>query len=296
MIPADYIAEWRQHVAWVPSAQVEQDLVPSRVLVEIFGDAILAESLALRGGTALFKLHLTPAPRYSEDIDLVQVRAEPIGATLDRLRTRLDPWLGAPRRKLNEGRVTLLYRFASEDTEPLPLRLRVEINSREHFSFLGLTSRRFDVRSRWFSGAASISTYALDELLGTKLRALYQRKKARDLFDIWWAASHASVDFDRVVSCFRRYLESDGLRISRAELEANLTGKLEDGVFTADLQPLLAHGVEWDLHRAARLVFDEIAPRLPGRDLEGRLTTRSNHASTPSTASNSGTLLPPASP
>jgi predicted nucleotidyltransferase component of viral defense system len=125
------------------------------------------------------------------------------------------------------------------------------------------------VRSRWFSGTASISTYALDELLGTKLRALYQRKKARDLFDLWWAASHAAVDFDRVVSCFRQYVESDGLRISRAELEANLAGKLEDRVFNADLQPLLAPDVAWDLHRAARLVLDEIAPRLPGEAWKG---------------------------
>ena len=265
MIPADYIAEWRQHVAWVPSSQVEQDLVLSRVLVETFGDAILARSLAFRGGTALFKLHLTPAPRYSEDIDLVQTRAEPIGATLDRLRSRLDPWLGEPRRSFGEGRVTLVYRFASEDSEPLPLRLKVEINSREHFSVLGIESRPFEVRSRWFAGAESISTYTLDELLGTKLRALYQRRKGRDLFDLWWAATHASVDFDRVVACFREYLKADGLRVSRAELEANLAGKLHDRVFNADLGPLLAPGVEWDLGRAARFVLDEIAPRLSGK-------------------------------
>ena len=34
-------------------------------------------SLAFRGGTALYKLYLTPAARYSEDIDLVQVEAGP---------------------------------------------------------------------------------------------------------------------------------------------------------------------------------------------------------------------------
>ncbi len=209
MIPADYIAEWRQHVAWVPSAQVEQDLVLSRVLVEIFGDPALAESLAFRGGTALYKLHLTPAPRYSEDVDLVQTRAEPIGATIDRLRSRLDSWLGEPRRTRNEGRVRLVYRFASEDTEPLPLRLKVEINSREHFSVLGLESRPFEVRSRWFTGSASISTYTLDELLGTKLRAL-PASEGRDLFDLWWAATHA-----RSTSIggrlFSEYLRADGL-------------------------------------------------------------------------------------
>jgi predicted nucleotidyltransferase component of viral defense system len=269
VIPADYIAEWRQHVSWVPSSQVEQDLVLSRVLVEIFGDADLADSLAFRGGTALFKLHLTPAPRYSEDIDLVQIRSEPIGATLDRLRSRLDPWLGEPKRSFNEGRVTLVYRFASEDTEPLPLRLKVEINSREHFSVFGIESRPFEVRSRWFAGAASISTYTLDELLGTKLRALYQRRKGRDLFDLWWAATHSAIDFDQVVACFREYLKADGLRVSRAELEANLAGKLQDRVFTADLQPLLAPSVEWDLNRAARLVLNEITPRLAGEAWKG---------------------------
>ncbi len=73
--------------------------------------------------------------------------------------------------------MTLLYRFASEDAPPLPLRLKIEINSREHFNVLELVHKRFGVRSRWFSGTARIPTYALDELLGTKLRALYQRKK-----------------------------------------------------------------------------------------------------------------------
>ncbi|MEE8368008.1 MAG: nucleotidyl transferase AbiEii/AbiGii toxin family protein, partial [Thermoanaerobaculia bacterium] len=136
MIPADFIAEWRGQVPWVQSSQVEQDLVISRALVEIFRDDQLARAVAFRGGTALFKLYLNPPPRYSEDIDLVQTVAEPIGPTLDRLRVRLDSWLGEPRRSFKEGRVTLLYRFESEDAQPLPLRLKIEINTREHFSVL----------------------------------------------------------------------------------------------------------------------------------------------------------------
>lgn len=189
MIPVDFITEWRAQAPWPQAAQVEQDLVLSRALVEIFQDENIAEAVAFRGGTALFKLHLTPAPRYSEDIDLVQTIAQPIGETLDTMRSRLDPWLGQPKRSFKQGRVTLVYRFDSEDAQPLPLRLKVEINSREHFNVLGLERKQFEVRSRWFSGAASIVTYALDELLGTKLRALYQRKKGRDLFDLWIEAS-----------------------------------------------------------------------------------------------------------
>ena len=269
MIPADFIAEWREQVPWIQDSQVEQDLVISRALAEIFADDHLARSLAFRGGTALFKLYLAPPPRYSEDIDLVQTVAEPIGPTIDRLRHRLDSWLGEPRRSFKEGRVTLLYRFASEDAPPLPLRLKIEINSREHFHVLDLAQKRFGIRSRWFSGTAQIPTYALDELLGTKLRALYQRKKGRDLFDLWWASRQVEVDFDRVVHCLVEYLAAEGHSVSRAEFEANLAGKLQDPVFLADLQPLLAPGITWDLDSAVEWAFEEITPRLRGNPWKG---------------------------
>jgi len=269
LIPADFITEWRGQAPWVETSQVEQDLVISRALVEIFGGDQLAGALAFRGGTALYKLHLTPAPRYSEDIDLVQKTAEPIGPTIDRLRERLDSWLGDPKRSFKEGRVTLVYRFRSEDPVPLPLRLKVEINSREHFSVLGFETRELAIHSRWFSGSARVSTYALDELLGTKLRALYQRKKGRDLFDLWWASQQAGIDLDRVVRCFGEYLGAEGLRVSRAEMEANLAGKLKDRRFVADLRPLLAPGIEWDLEEAAAWVCQEVTPRLGGEPWKG---------------------------
>lgn len=68
MIPQAWITEWRSQAPWVDDAQVEQDLIISRALVEIFSDPSMRESLAFRGGTALYKLYLTPAAGYSEDI------------------------------------------------------------------------------------------------------------------------------------------------------------------------------------------------------------------------------------
>ncbi len=68
-----------------------------------------------------------------------------------------------------------------------------------------------------------------------------------------------------MVACFRDYQRADGLRVFRAEVEANLAGRPQDRVFTTDLGPLLAAGVEWDLDRAARFVRDEIAPRLSAK-------------------------------
>jgi hypothetical protein len=52
MIPQAYITEWSQQVPWQTNEQVEQDLVISRALVEIYSDEWLAESLAFRGGRA----------------------------------------------------------------------------------------------------------------------------------------------------------------------------------------------------------------------------------------------------
>ena len=129
-------------------SQVEQDLVISRAVVEIFSHPVLADALALRGGTALSKLHLRPAARYSEDIDLVQTRAEPAGPMMNALRELLAPWLGAPKWKQTESRITFLYRYTAEGFPPVPMKLKVEMNTREHFAMYGLQKALFKLDSR----------------------------------------------------------------------------------------------------------------------------------------------------
>lgn len=269
MIPRDYITEWRGLAPWVQDFQVEQDLVISKALVDIFSHPVLRGSLAFRGRTALYKLHLKPAARYSEDIDLVQIRAEPAGAVMDALHDVLDPWLGRPSTKQTEGRVTFFYRFESEDTPPVPLRLKVEINSREQFAVYGFTSIPFAVSSRWFEGECEIPSYELDELLGTKLRALYQRKKGRDLFDLATALERADADPARIIESFSEYMAHSGHRVTRAQFEQTLHGKLNDRQFTADIGPYLADGAAWDLEAAAARVSGSLIERLLGDPWKG---------------------------
>lgn len=269
MIPRDYITEWRVQAPWVQDFQVEQDLIISKALVDIFSHARLRKALAFRGGTALFKLHLTPAARYSEDIDLVQTKAEPAGDMMAALREALDPWLGEPRYSQSEGRITFVYRANSEDTPPITLRLKVEINSREHFSVYGFTPVPFAVSSRWFEGDCEIASYELDELLGTKLRALYQRRKGRDLFDLAVALETGAVNPSRIVEAFSTYMNRGGHRVTRAQFERNLAAKLQDRQFAADIGPLLAPGYSWDLEAAAQRVSTALVERLPGRPWKG---------------------------
>lgn len=264
MIPRAYIDEWRAMAPWSQAAWVEQDLIISRALVEMFRGPALAERLAFRGGTALYKFHIHPAARYSEDIDLVQVRPEPIGETFDLIRGVLDSWLGLPKRDLKEGRANLVYRFDSEDAPPIKLRLKIEINSREHFSALGLIQIPFRVESRWFKGEAPVTTFAVNEMLGTKLRALYQRKKGRDLFDLWLALEQGVANPEALLGCFNHYMKEGGHTVTRAQFEQNLYEKANDPSFRGDITPLLRPGVAWDFDAAIKVVLEQLVEKLPG--------------------------------
>jgi len=270
LIPRASITAWRGVAPWALDEHVEQDLVLSRALVDLYSNPVFREGAAFRGGTALHKLHLRPPLRYSEDLDFVQIRAGAIGPLMDAVHASLDPWLGRPRWKHGEGRTTFFYRFESTAGPAAPRKLKVEINTREHFSLYPLEPVRFSVENRWFGGSAEIVSYALEELLGTKLRALYQRKKGRDLFDLWAASVHLAPGPDGIVGTCLRYLEHGGLRVSRAEFEANVVAKVEDAAFFEDIDPLLAPGTEWDPSAAGCYALEVLAPLFPGEPWKGR--------------------------
>ena len=134
---------------------------------------------------------------------------------------------------------------------------------------LGLRRVPSAVESRWFSGSADINTYALEELLGTKLRALYQRKKGRDLFDLWTALQVSDLDVAQVVACFERYMQEGGHAASRAQVEANLDAKSRSRAFRGDIAPLLRPGVDWHFDRAMEAVLNRVVAQLPGEPWKG---------------------------
>ena len=140
---------------------------------------------------------------------------------------RLWTWLGDPRWKQTAGRVTFVYRFQSEGPPAIPMRLKVEINSREHFAIYGFKRVPFSVSSRWFEGSCEVSTYALEELLGTKLRALYQRRKGRDLFDLATALDKEFVDPKRIVTTFSEYMKRGGHSVTRATVREKSRSEIE---------------------------------------------------------------------
>lgn len=239
MIDVTSIRSWNESFPWKDKAMVEQDLIISRALVAIFSDEFLSSQLAFRGGTALHKLYLNPQPRYSEDIDLVQINAGPIKPIMYRLGEVLS---FLPNRVTKQKRYnnTMLFRMESEIPPVVPIRLKIEINCFEHFNELGFVKIPFKVENSWFSGECKITTYKLNELLGTKLRALYQRRKGRDLFDLYVALAHPDINIEEILRCYHRYISfSVSQPPTRKQFILNMEEKLQDPEFLGDTALLL---------------------------------------------------------
>lgn len=264
MIPLRFITAWQQYVPWKSSFQVEQDLLISRALIEIYQMPLIQDNFAFRGGTALNKLFINPPARYSEDIDLVQLTAGPIGEAINSIQDSLNIWLGEPKVKRWHGRVTLIYYFESEAEPKLPGKLKIEINTQEHFSCLKPIHKTFTVDSKWFTGSSEILTYELDELAATKLRALYQRKKGRDLFDMDLLLKTDRLNLPNVINFFEQYLKQENNQITRALFEKNLFEKISSTMFLRDMEPLLAAEQQWNAIEAYENVMANCVALLKG--------------------------------
>lgn len=263
MIPRRFIVEWKAYAPWPDDAQVEQDLIIERALVEIFSDDFLNENLAFRGGTALHKIFLKPQVRYSEDIDLVQIKPGPIKPILVALRKRLG-FLGTTRtveQKANNN--TIKYKFDTETAPVITMKLKIEINCKEHTNVMGLQKVPFEVNNGWFKGKCEINTYHIEELLGTKMRALYQRRKGRDLFDLEYALANTKVDTNQLVKCYKAYMASSvAVPPTQKMYIANMEEKTQDVEFMKDIYTILRPGVEYDNVRAYAIVKSELLEKI----------------------------------
>lgn len=266
MIPFDAITEWAVKRPWPTRDQVEQDLLLSRAICEIAMHPVLQDELVFRGGTALHKLHLASPVRYSEDLDYVRRAAggiEPVTRALTELGSRLG--FGVSTRLSQQPKV--YWRTVAESGSSL--KIKIEIATGERTPALPLLQLPYDVRSRWWTGSANVTTFQVEELVATKIRALYQRRKGRDVFDLWLALERLALDPSRILDAFAPY-RPDNLTASSAI--ANLRQKLAHEGFREDLLPLLREApADYDIERAAGLIIDKLLANLDhwGNDRSG---------------------------
>lgn len=269
MINRPAIVDWEKQVPWPENQQIEQDLLLSRAIVEIFSDERLSKTLLFRGGTALYKLHVKEPIRYSEDLDFVMIDKGPIGPIYDAIREKLDPLMGEPSRDQKESMAIMEYTYEAEFPPQGKEHLKLEINYEEDFTVLDPIERDFQMENPWFSGEVRVPTFQIDELMASKLRALFQRRKGRDLFDIWYALTRELIKPDQVLTCFENYTESLDTPITRARFEKNLTAKADDRLFVGDLEPLISREYDYDVRDAMDLIHDELIQDIPGDPYQG---------------------------
>ena len=238
MIPNAFITAWAARAPWPYPYQVEQDMILSRLMIEIANDELLGRELRLRGGTCLHKLHLARAWRYSEDLDYVRSTHSGIKPYVEALR-RIAVELGFESVSVAQsGQMVHVVLDAEPTIQPGRIRIKIETNIAETAPHRPPVTIHHRVDSPWWRGEAEIATFELDEMLGTKVRALYQRSRGRDLFDLWICLTTTTVDDDTVVAAFHYYMGDRAF--SYPELARNLAAKLADPDFRADMNELVA--------------------------------------------------------
>lgn len=275
MMQQSHLTAWQAYAPWPKQSQIEQDLRLSRGVAAIFTDTVLSEHLAMRGGTVLHKAHLAPAARYSEDIDLVLVKAMSPDVLDQHLRHVLTPVLGQPadsliadawlaiRNVLRPSKILrTVYRFV-----PLGLRreeiIKVEINLNESAALYPLVDVEIDLLDDDGNPVrATARSYDINEMLGTKTRALMQREQGRDLFDLYhaWQLSEVGttpyvVDAGKAMDAFAWYLEKEGTHFSANDAHAALDSRLRKEAFRRDMDTLLRPGLpKYDIDESATIV------------------------------------------
>jgi hypothetical protein len=270
-----HLTAWQTHAPWPKRSQIEQDLRLSRGVAAIFADEVLREHVAMRGGTVLHKAHLAPAARYSEDIDLVLTKPMDT-ATLEKHLLRvltpilgtpapsifLDAWLALRNANKSSKILSIKFKFTPIGLSRLET-IKVDINLNEEKPFYPLVN--VDIQSLNDDGeliTAQAISYDINEMLGTKTRALMQREQGRDLFDLWfaWSQSQAGltpfqVDGKRAMEAFEWYLGNEGTAMGRAEAGQLLEKRVRKKAFRMDMDTLLRPGLaKFDVDAAAQVV------------------------------------------
>lgn len=241
MISLDALNAWRAAHPWADDEQVEQDVIMTRVAIEIASHPELRDRLAWRVGTCLHKLFLPAALRYSEDLDYVAYDLSIEANDMRTLRTGLRDVAERIGLEVSKSpkttRERLTERLAYVSLSGTNRRIKVEINLDEVPAIEQLDRRPLAAATDWWTGDADVLTFQPVELIATKFRALAQRSKGRDLNDLDVAHRQLDLDDERLAHAAAHYLLHADVHPN--EFRARLAAHLADPEFTADVSVYL---------------------------------------------------------
>jgi predicted nucleotidyltransferase component of viral defense system len=261
MIPRAQVTAWAAIAPWPFEWQVEQDLLLSRLMIDIANHELLGAEVRMRGGTCLHKVVLANPFRYSEDLDYVRTTNGPAGPLVDAIREIAEAAGADITHRDFSGDMVHVALHMPSSTQKDPLVVKVEINIAETEPFMEVASHAHSVATTWWSGVGEVRTFAVEELSGTKLRALYQRSKGRDLFDLWLVLTRSDADEQKIVDSLNHYMGDEVF--TYPQLRLNLAAKLEDPQFRSDLVDLIIDPPkDWSVEEATDVVMERLGSLL----------------------------------
>lgn len=232
----------------------ELDFRIAHILGALGGDDVLSSQLYVKGGTAISKLYLEGLSRLSVDIDLNRIGSrERVFAERDELVDRLVQAIRAQdgsyrfRFKKRYEQTTLRVDFRS--LAGPPQRIKVEVSHIERFPILPATTRPLSLPD---GDEVPVPTYRPEELVATKIRALHDRLKGRDIYDVWGISTLIPLDLvpirKMVLYSFYR-----GRKVFNPKLFfRRLDGAIEERGIDDDVSGFARPDVLFDLPETAR--------------------------------------------
>ncbi len=216
------INDWQKSAPWREQDHVLQDLVLSRLIVESSNDSQMRRRLVLHGGTCLHKIwHDTPQ-RYSEDLDFLCVKPWHLPFVMRRMKKLMH----------KAGLSGIRYNFwgypsiVASGLGGYEMNLKVDFNPTMRASrraFINRSSRgSLTVESDWYRGEAPhIPCASVTDILASKIAAVFDRSKPRDLADLCTGIAAGLTDKDKVAEAYI-------VRYRRGSHPASLSAHIDD--------------------------------------------------------------------
>ena len=174
---------------------VEKDYVLGWLLWGIGTDPVLSQQWVFKGGTCLKKCYIETY-RFSEDLDFTVLprgpfRPDDVAPLLLRVLSRITEASGidfstAPRLRLRPNAISTEGRvyYTGPRRTPQPARVKLDISADEVVVRPPVLETISHPYPDTFPGEGTVRCYSFDELFAEKIRAMAQRGRPRDLYDI----------------------------------------------------------------------------------------------------------------
>jgi predicted nucleotidyltransferase component of viral defense system len=242
-------------------------------------DALLGNSLALKGGTAI-NLTIFNLPRLSVDIDLdysKNITRDEMMATRSIINDRIKKFMKAngyllsPKSKQYHALDSFVYEYTNSGG--IRDNIKVETNYMLRCHVLETEQRHFE--SSWESTGVSVLSVAPIEIFASKIVALINRTAPRDLYDIYNLVKFGLIDESEeplLRKCVVFY-SAIGSEFPPFEFQFNMIDQVSQKRIKTGLYPVLRNKDKFDLKTAQLQVKSWLESLLKLEDNEQEFLT-----------------------